>query len=167
MERILVVLYLLIIIQRLGELWLAKSNFNWMMSKGGKETGEEHYFLFILLHSLFFISLAVEFFFSTRQFTSLFVPFFIMFLILQVLRVWCITSLGRRWNTRIIVLPSEKLVSKGPYRLIKHPNYLIVFMELVVIPIMFQAYMTAVIFPVFHLALMTIRIPAENQALRE
>ncbi len=81
------------------------------------------------------------------------------------MRVWCIVSLGKFWNTKIIVLPKVVMIKKGPYKYMKHPNYLIVFVELFTIPAMFGAYITAILFPILHLLLLTIRIPAEDRAL--
>jgi methyltransferase len=92
---------------------------------------------------------------------------FILFFITQWFRIWCIRSLGRFWNTKILILPGAKLVSKGPYRFLKHPNYIIVGVEMVVIPILFHAYMTAIIFPILHLILLTVRLPVEEGALKQ
>jgi methyltransferase len=88
-----------------------------------------------------------------------------LFWITQLARIWSITSLGRYWNTKIIILPGSDLVKRGPYKYVKHPNYIIVGVELFVIPMMFSTYWTAIIFPFLHLLLMTVRIPAEEKAL--
>ncbi|MBO1004617.1 isoprenylcysteine carboxyl methyltransferase family protein [Pseudogracilibacillus auburnensis] len=155
-----------IMMQRLVELYIANKNEQWMRERGGIEIGSEHYKLFIFLHILFFIFLIIEV-------TTLYIGseltfnfyFFLMFFLAQVGRVWCILSLGKFWNTKIIVLPKVILIKKGPYKYIKHPNYVIVFIELFVIPAMFGAYVTAFLFPVLHLLLLTIRIPSEERAL--
>ncbi|WLR49503.1 isoprenylcysteine carboxylmethyltransferase family protein [Halobacillus litoralis] len=89
------------------------------------------------------------------------------FFVLQVLRLVCIRTLGKRWNTRILVLPDEEPIRKGIYRFVKHPNYVIVFFELMIIPVLFHAYLTALIFPFLHLLVLTVRIPAEERALQE
>ncbi|UOQ42756.1 hypothetical protein MUN89_12340 [Halobacillus salinarum] len=166
MNRVLIFLYVFIIIERIGELYIARSNRKWMLDRGAVETGDKHYLLFILLHVLFFLSIAAEFIIISPGISSFFLPAFLLFLILQVLRVWCMASLGRRWNTRIIVLPEEAPLARGIYKYMDHPNYVIVFLELLVIPVMFQAYVTAVIFPLLHLLLVVyIRIPQEDTAL--
>ncbi|KHE69694.1 isoprenylcysteine carboxyl methyltransferase family protein [Halobacillus sp. BBL2006] len=167
MDKILIVLFIFLIVQRLGELVVAQSNRRWMLERGAREVGENHYFLFILLHSFFFVSIAIEFYLSSYQMTLIFFPALVAFLILQILRVWCIVTLGRRWNTRILVLPEELPIHKGLYRILKHPNYVIVFFELLIIPLLFQAYVTAIIFPFLHLLVLTVRIPAEEKALQE
>ncbi|MGI8315308.1 isoprenylcysteine carboxyl methyltransferase family protein [Halobacillus mangrovi] len=167
MKILLIVLYLFLVFQRLGELVIARSNRRWMLERGAREVGENHYFLFIVLHSLFFVSIGMEFYFTSFQWNPLFYPALTAFFILQVLRIWCIATLGRRWNTRILVLPDEEPISKGLYRIIKHPNYVIVFFELLVIPVLFHAYYTALIFPFLHLMVLTVRIPAEEKALQE
>ncbi|UOR12507.1 isoprenylcysteine carboxyl methyltransferase family protein [Halobacillus amylolyticus] len=158
-------LFALIVMQRLAELVLARSNKKWMLANGGVEYETGHYPLFIILHTLFFLAIIYEWQVSNVYIEWIFPVAFILFLCLQVIRVWCIVSLGRRWNTRIIVIPNDPLISKGPYKYVKHPNYLIVFFELSIIPLMFHAYITAVVFPILHLLVLAVRIPAEERAL--
>ena len=155
-----------IICQRLVELYIAHKNEKWMLARGGIEVGNEHYKLFILLHVTFFIILIYEVHnIVTAQSVAFNIYFFFLFVIAQIGRVWCIVSLGKFWNTKIIVLPKVVMIKKGPYKYMKHPNYLIVFVELFTIPAMFGAYITAILFPILHLLLLTIRIPAEDRAL--
>lgn len=155
-----------IICQRLVELYIANKNEKWMLARGGIEVGNEHYKLFILLHVTFFIILIYEVHnIVTAQSVAFNIYFFFLFVIAQIMRVWCIVSLGKFWNTKIIVLPKVVMIKKGPYKYMKHPNYLIVFVELFTIPAMFGAYITAILFPILHLLLLTIRIPAEDRAL--
>lgn len=155
-----------IICQRLVELYIAHKNEKWMLARGGIEVGNEHYKLFILLHVTFFIILIYEVHnIVTAQNIAFNIYFFFLFVIAQIGRVWCIVSLGKFWNTKIIVLPKVVMIKKGPYKYMKHPNYLIVFVELFTIPAMFGAYITAILFPILHLLLLTIRIPAEDRAL--
>ncbi|WP_079530085.1 isoprenylcysteine carboxyl methyltransferase family protein [Halobacillus hunanensis] len=163
----LALLFGLIVLQRLAELVIARSNKAWMLKRGGVEFESGHYPLFIGLHTLFFLAILVEWLAVDYEISWLFPIAFISFLILQLLRVWCITSLGKRWNTRIIVIPKEQLVSRGPYKYVKHPNYVVVFLELFFIPLMFHAYLTALIFPILHLFVLAIRIPAEERVLRK
>ncbi len=157
---------LFIIGQRLTELYIASKNEQWMRERGGVELGKEHYKLFIFIHIAFFVCLIWEV--QLLQFNkdySFNIYFFIVFLMAQIGRVWCIVSLGKFWNTKIIVMPKVIHIKKGPYKYIKHPNYVIVFIELLVIPAMFGAYKTAILFPFLHLLLLTIRIPNEERAL--
>ncbi|MCP3025902.1 isoprenylcysteine carboxyl methyltransferase family protein [Halobacillus sp. A5] len=158
-------LFLFLVSQRLVELVIAWRNKKWMLKRGGKEVEAGHYHLFIWLHALFFTALFAEWYFLKEE-TLWLAPFLmISFLILQALRIWCIASLGRKWNTRIIVIPGEPLIERGPYQFVKHPNYVIVFFELLIIPLIFQAFVTAVIFPLLHLIVLSVRIPAEERAL--
>ncbi|WP_085994423.1 isoprenylcysteine carboxyl methyltransferase family protein [Oceanobacillus senegalensis] len=156
-----------IILQRLVELLIARRNEQWMRERGGIEIGSEHYKWFFIVHSCFFISILLEVSLQTNSVSELNNYLFALFLLTQLARVWCIQSLGRFWNTKIIVLPNVALVKRGPYKYIKHPNYVIVGVELFVIPLLFGAYMTAVLFPLFHLILLKIRIPAEEKALKK
>ncbi|WP_138417055.1 isoprenylcysteine carboxyl methyltransferase family protein [Aquibacillus sediminis] len=154
-------LFAFLVLQRLIELVIAKRNEQWMYQKGAYEVGKDHYKWFILVHSLFFLALLVE-----GDFQQSFSPvLFGLFLVTQLLRIWCLVSLGKFWNTKIIILPGARLVEKGPYRFMKHPNYVVVAIELFIIPIMFHAYVLAIIFPLLHLILLTKRIPVENKVL--
>jgi len=155
------------VIQRIVELLIASNNEQWMKERSGIEVGNEHYKYFILLHISFFLLfiLEVQYNYVTQEKTLFNIYFFIFFVIAQVGRVWCIISLGRFWNTKIIVIPNVILIKKGPYRWLKHPNYVIVFIEFLSLPLVFGAYFVAIVFPLLHLLLLTIRIPIEEKAL--
>jgi len=159
------IIFLFIIIQRVIELGIAKNNEKKLKERGALEFGQEHYKFFIILHSMFFISILIENYFIHYLEIRFFTFLIIVFIILQLARVWVISTLGERWNTKIIILPNEKLVKRGLYKYIKHPNYIIVTIELLVIPIMFHAYITTVIFSVCNLILLKVRIREENKAL--
>ncbi|ODG93769.1 MULTISPECIES: isoprenylcysteine carboxylmethyltransferase family protein [Bacillaceae] len=159
------IIFLFIIIQRVIELGIAKNNEKKLKMRGALEYGQEHYKFFIILHSMFFISILIENYFIRYIEIRFFTFLLIVFIILQLARVWVISTLGERWNTKIIILPNEKLVKRGLYKYIKHPNYIIVTIELLVIPIMFHAYITTVIFSVCNLILLKVRIREENKAL--
>ncbi|BAC13703.1 hypothetical conserved protein [Oceanobacillus iheyensis HTE831] len=165
MKIFLTILFVFIILQRLIELIIASKNEQWMLAKGGVEIEPHQHKWFIMVHGLFFISIIVELILSNASIPELFILWFSLFIATQFVRIWSITSLGKYWNTKIIILPGSTLVKRGPYKYVKHPNYIIVGIELFVIPMMFGAYWTAVIFPFFHLILMSIRIPAEEKAL--
>ncbi|MFC3884103.1 isoprenylcysteine carboxyl methyltransferase family protein [Bacillus songklensis] len=154
-----------IIMQRLLELAVAKRNEKWMLGQGAVEIGTSHYKWIVLVHSLFFVSLASEVVLMEKQLSSLWVLLLIMFIITQAGRVWVITSLGRFWNTKIMVLPETEVVVKGPYRFLKHPNYVIVALEFLVVPLLFEAYITMILFSLLNLFVLAVRIPMEEKAL--
>jgi methyltransferase len=160
-------LFSVIAIQRIVELLIARRNEKWMKSKGAREYGQTHYKLMVSIHILFFASLLAEEFFGQKPLNKFWVVLFIIFLLTQAGRVWVIASLGRYWNTKIIVLPQADIVAKGPYKFIKHPNYFIVTVELIVIPLMFNAYWTLFIFALLNQFILSIRIPVEETALAE
>jgi len=158
-------LLIIIICQRLGELIIAKKNEHWLKERGGVEHGEEHYKWFILLHIFFFLFLTIESMINNRGDYTINHILLAAFILTQIARIWCIYSLGRFWNTKIIILPRASLIRRGPYKYMKHPNYVIVGIELFIIPFMFGAYITAFIFPILHVLLLQIRIPQEEKAL--
>ncbi|MDF2904616.1 MAG: hypothetical protein K0S25_2254, partial [Bacillus sp. (in: firmicutes)] len=156
-----------VVLQRLVELVIAKKNEKVMKEKGAIEFGQLHYRFMVLMHVMFFVVLILEvsnFNEQVSQFWPILLP---MFLLVQAGRIWALTSLGEFWNTKIIVLPEARPIKRGPYRYLKHPNYVIVSIELLVIPLLFHAYMTAVIFTILNGYLLSIRIPAEEQALAQ
>ncbi|MFD2760826.1 isoprenylcysteine carboxyl methyltransferase family protein [Lentibacillus juripiscarius] len=160
------VFILAVIMQRLGELYIARRNEKWMKSMGGIEKGEKHYKWFVLLHCLFFASAITEVSLNPQSHAAQLNYFLLcLFLLMQAGRIWCMHTLGRFWNTKIIVLPGVTVIKKGPYRYIKHPNYVIVAVELFVIPLLIGAQLTAFLFPILHLLLLRVRIPSEEKAL--
>ncbi|WP_337018780.1 isoprenylcysteine carboxyl methyltransferase family protein [Oceanobacillus massiliensis] len=161
------ILFTVIVLQRLIELVIARSNERWMKERGAIEKEADHYKWFIRLHTLFFISILLETWLNNNIDYPLNYTLLAIFILTQLVRIWCIYSLGRFWNTKIIILPGEELVSKGPYKFVKHPNYIIVGIELFVIPLLFGAIYTAIIFPLLHIMKLTVHIPAEERALNE
>ena len=157
----------IVIIQRLVELIIAKRNEKWMRSQGAFEAGAGHYPIMVSLHMAFFISLILEVLLLDRSLSPLWIMLLIIFLLAQIARIWCLTSLGRFWNTKIIILPGADVVRKGPYQFIRHPNYVIVATELLVLPLLFSAYFTAIIFSLLNLWMLSVRIPTEEKALKE
>lgn len=156
-----------VIAQRFIELYIAKRNEMWMKSRGGMEKGAKHYKLFILLHCLFFLSMILEATLDDHHFTGINYFLLSIFFLTQIVRIWCIQTLGKFWNTKVIVLPGVSLIKKGPYKYVKHPNYIIVAVELFVIPFLVGANITAVVFPILHVLLLRVRIPREEKALRK
>lgn len=162
-----IILILFVITQRLVELRIAKQNEKWIVKQGGYEVGASHYPYMVLLHSTFFIFLAVEVFTLERNLSSAWIVFLSIFLLAQFGRLWCLLSLGKFWNTKIMILPNAKVIKKGPYKLFRHPNYLIVTIELLTLPLIFNAFFTTVIYMALNIWMLSIRIPVEEKALRE
>lgn len=156
----------LLIAQRLIELRIAKRNEKWILSQGGYEVGNSHYKYIVLIHILFFISLLFEVVYFGKELSPFYPFLFFLFAITQLGRVWALQSLGMFWNTKIMILPSSQVQAKGPYKYFKHPNYLIVAMEFILIPFLFGAYITALVFSALNLLVMAVRIPTEERALR-
>lgn len=156
-----------VITQRLIELMIAKRNEKYILQQGGFEVGANHYPFMVAMHSLFFIILLGEILLLNRDLSFLWLFFLAVFLLMQIGRFWCLYSLGPFWNTKIIILPKAKVVKKGPYRYVKHPNYLIVTIELLVIPLLFNAFFTAILFTLFNIFILSIRIPLEEKALKK
>lgn len=157
----------LVIAQRLTEVFIAKRNEKWMLSQGAYEVGASHYPYMIALHSSFFLFLIAEVLTNNSSLSPLFPLFFILFIAVQALRIWCLRSLGPFWNTKIIILPGAEVVKKGPYVYFRHPNYAVVCLEIVLLPLMFQAYFTAFCFTLLNITMLSVRIPLEEKALRE
>jgi methyltransferase len=161
--------YLLILvvgIERLAELVVAKRNAEWSFSQGGKEFGRPHYRVMVVLHTALLLGCVLEPWALHRPFIPwLGWPMVAVLVGSQGLRWWCVTSLGRRWNTRVIVLPHEPLVQRGPYRLMHHPNYVAVVAEGIALPMVHTAWLTALIFTVANAALLRVRIRVENSVL--
>lgn len=153
--------------QRLVELFISRRNEKWMMEQGAHEFGNEHYRYIVLMHFFFLLSLLMEFYLFGKQLSPFWIVLIPLFMATQAIRIWALTSLGKYWNTKIIVLPNANIIRRGPYRFIKHPNYIIVSVELVVIPLLFDAYLTAVLFTLLNILLLSIRIPAEEKALKQ
>jgi methyltransferase len=161
------VFWTFLIIQRLAEVKIAKKNEETLLSKGAVEAGGSHYKWMVTMHVSFFLFLFTEVMFFGAFSPSWWIIPFVLFLIAQIVRVWAITSLGVFWNTKIILLPGAEVVAKGPYRFIRHPNYLVVSLELLVIPLIFGAYVTALLFTILNILMLRVRIPAEEKALME
>ncbi|UTR07470.1 isoprenylcysteine carboxyl methyltransferase family protein [Alkalihalobacillus sp. LMS6] len=157
----------LIIAQRLIEVIIAKHNERWLKGIGGVEAGKDHYPWMVALHIGFFISLLVEVSINEPVFTTISVIAFFVVAVAQVIRFWALTSLGRYWNTKIIVLPEAPVVEKGPYRYLRHPNYTVVMLEIAFIPLLFQAYWTAIVFTLLNAWMLSVRIRVEEEALHD
>ena len=154
---------LFLVLLRIGELIYAKHNEKWLLQNGAVEYGQKHYPLIVALHTLFFVSLIVEYLVrETAPFNGLLL---LLYLLLLALKVWVLATLGKFWNTKIYRIQHFPTVKKGPYRYIKHPNYLIVIGEIALIPLVFHLYFTAILFSVLNGFVLYIRIKEENRAL--
>jgi methyltransferase len=163
---VLFALIALIIVQRLLELGHANRNLAWARANGGQEFAPEHYPFMVALHSSWILALLIEGWLRGATTSSLWWLWLGLFIIAQVLRYMIILSLGKLWNTRIIIVPNAKLVRSGIYSFFKHPNYMVVALELLVTPLIFNAWLTAIIFSVLNaILLLGFRIPAEERAL--
>jgi methyltransferase len=138
-----------------------------MKSRGAYEVGNEHYKYIVGVHVFFFISLFAEYHLGIKGVSPFWPILLPLFIGAQVVRVWALNSLGEYWNTKIIIVPNAKVVSKGPYKYIRHPNYLIVGVEILTIPLLFQCYLTAAIFTILNIIVLSIRIPVEERALMQ
>ncbi len=155
-----VFILLLVTLQRLSELWIARRNTRWLLEHGGREAAPEHYPFIVALHAAWLIGLWI--FAHDQEAVLLWIG---VFVILQALRIWVLTTMGPRWTTRIIVLPEAPLVDKGPFRWVSHPNYCVVAAEILVLPLAFGLVWYALLFSFLNAIILTIRIRAENEAL--
>jgi methyltransferase len=150
----------LVTLQRLGELVIARRNTEKLMARGAIEIGARHYPFIVALHAAW---LGTLWLYGRNQEINL--AALGVFVVLQGLRVWILSTLGPRWTTRIIVLPGEPLVSSGPYRYISHPNYAVVVGEFAILPLALHLPWIALIFTILNAGVLVIRIRAETHAL--
>lgn len=146
--------------QRIAELWWARQNERGLLAAGGVEYGHSHLLLIPFLHAAWLIGMWVLAY--DRPVEPLFL---VIVVILQIGRFWVLATLGRRWTIRIIVVPGEKLVARGPYRWLRHPNYAVVTGEIAAVPLALGLPIYALVFSILNAAVLAIRIPAENAAL--
>lgn len=160
------VLIAVVAAERLAELVVARRNAEWALRQGGRELGYGHYPVMVVLHTALLLGCLLEVWLSDPPFVpALGWPMLALALGSQALRWWCIAVLGPRWNTRVIVIPGRPLVARGPYRWLRHPNYLAVVVEGFALPLVHSAWLTALLFTVANAALLRVRIRTENQAL--
>ncbi|MGI6091501.1 MAG: isoprenylcysteine carboxyl methyltransferase family protein [Negativicutes bacterium] len=160
------ILVAVIIIERIFEIRLAARNRRIVSAMGAKEYGRKHYPLMVLLHTGWLFGWLSEALLYNRL-SEVWYVWLALFLLAEILRYWCILSLGQFWNTRIFVVPGTRLVQRGPYRFMTHPNYLAVSVVLLSVPLIFSAYITAIAATILNAALLLcIRIPAEERALK-
>lgn len=156
-----VVILALVTLERLGELILANANTHRLLAQGGREHGRAHYPWIVAVHAAWLTAL---WWFAPPRPVD---PFWLaMFGLLIIARVWVIATLGRRWTTRVITVPGEQLVRRGPYRFVDHPNYVVVAGEIAVLPLVFGLWQLALLFSLLNAVILWVRIRAENRALQ-
>lgn len=155
-----------VVVERLAELIATNRNRSWSLAHGGIEFGARHYPAMVVLHIGLLVGCLVEPIALDRPFIpSLGWPMLAIALVAQALRWWCITTLNRRWNTRVIVIPGAHRITGGPYRFMPHPNYVAVIVEGVALPLVHTAWLTAGVFTILNALLLRTRIRVENAAL--
>jgi methyltransferase len=165
-ERWYVVLVLLVVAIRFVELGVAKRNLAWARSRGGVETGAGHYPAMVALHAALLGGCLVEVLAADRPFLPwLGWPMLAVLVAAHALRWWCIRTLGSQWNTRVVRVPGMPLVTGGPYRWLRHPNYVAVVAEGVALPLVHTAWVTALAFTVLNAVLLRVRLRVEEEAL--
>lgn len=152
----------LVAVERVAELVVSQRNLRWSKANGGKEFGADHYPVMVALHSGLLVGALLE----ARHRRRWIWPAFWVVVAAQVLRWWCITTLGKQWNTRVVVVPGAPRVVGGPYRLLPHPNYVAVILEGAALPLVGGAWITAGVFSVANALLLRTRIQVEDEALR-
>ena len=165
-EVLYTVLVAAVALERLAELVVSKRNAAWSFERGGVETGQRHYLVMVVLHTGLLVGALLEVWLLRPEFhPALGYPMLALVVGSQALRWWCIATLGRRWNTRVIVVPGLPLVTGGPYRLTSHPNYVAVVVEGLALPLVHSAWITATVFTACNAVLLTVRLRVENAAL--
>jgi len=158
-----VVLLVAVTLERVAELIVSTRHAAAMLARGGKEHGAGHYPVMVALHTALLVGCLVEVLVADRPFIPVLGwTMLVVVAVSQALRWWCIATLGEQWNTRVIVSLTMPLVARGPYRWLRHPNYVA---EGLALPLVHTAWVTALVFTVANAALLTVRIRVENAAL--
>ena len=153
-------------IERLAELVVSTRNARWALARGGVEYGRGHYPVMSAMHAALLVACVVEVAVADRPFLPwLGWPMLSLVVAAQALRWWCVATLGHQWNTRVIVVPDLPLVTSGPYRWLRHPNYVAVVVEVAALPLVHTAWVTALVFTLANAAVLSVRIPVEERAL--
>jgi methyltransferase len=151
----------LVALQRLAELLYAARNTRRLRERGAIEHGRHHYPLFVALHGAWLAAVLV----AVPASATIVWPALALFILLQLARLWIVATLGPFWTTRIITLPDAPLIRHGPYRFLRHPNYLVVIGEIALLPLAFGAWRIAIVFSLLNLALLAWRRRVEDAAL--
>jgi methyltransferase len=153
-------------VERLAEMVVARRNAAWSFARGGVESGRGHWPVMVVLHVGLLVGALAEVWLLDRPFVPwLGWPMLALVLGAQALRWWCIGTLGRQWNARVIVVPGAQRVTSGPYRWMRHPNYVAVVVEGFALPLVHSAWVTAAVFTLANAVLLTVRLRDEERAL--
>lgn len=153
--------------ERVVELLISRRNARWSLAQGGIEYGADHFGAMKLLHGSFFVACALEVSLLKRPFIpALAAAMLVLVLAAEGLRYWVIFTLGKRWNVRVLVVPRLAPIRTGPYRFLRHPNYVAVVIEGFAVPLVHTAWWTALGFSLLNAGLLVVRIRCENAALR-
>ena len=150
----------LVTLSRVIELPFARANTRRLLAAGGHEVAPSHYPLIVALHAAW---LAALWWFARDRPVNLLL--LVLFGLVELGRIWVLLTLGRRWTTRIVVVPGEALVRRGPYKFLNHPNYAVVVAEIALLPLVFGLWRVALVFTLLNAAALTVRIREENRAL--
>ena len=160
------ILIILVAIERIIELAVSKRNLAWSRENGGVEFSFGHYPFMVFLHSGLLVGSLVEIYNSKPELIpALAWTMFVLVIASQILRWWCVITLGKRWNTRIVIVPNLPRIKSGPYKYLVHPNYVAVVIEGFALPMVGFSWITATIFMALNIPLLYVRIRAENKAL--
>jgi methyltransferase len=160
------VLVALVGVERVAELVVSVRNAAWSKERGGVESGQGHFPFMVVLHTGLLVGALVEAWVRRPDVPSVLAWSMLALVVAsQALRWWCISTLGRRWNTRVIIVPGLPPVTGGPYRLMRHPNYVAVVVEGIALPLVHAAWITALVFTVLNAGLLAVRIRVEDRAL--
>ena len=166
MVRLYLTLLMLVAAERVVEMALSAANRQWALSRGGIEFGQRHFLSMKLAHSAFLVGCAAEVVMLQRPFLpALGYSMLVVVGLAQALRYWAIAALGRRWNIRVIVVPGLPAVDRGPYRFVRHPNYVAVILEGFALPLIHSAWLTAIVFSSLNALILWVRVRCEEQAL--
>jgi methyltransferase len=154
------VLLAYVTVQRAAELWWARQNEAGLIAAGGVEHGRSHLALMIVVHAAWLLGMWVLAY--DRPVEPVYLA---LFVVLQFARFWVLFTLGRRWTIRVIVVPGERLVARGPYRFLRHPNYAVVIGEVAVVPLALGLPIYALVFSLLNAMVLAVRIRAEDTAL--
>jgi methyltransferase len=159
-------LIVLVAVGRVVELRIAARNRRALLARGGVEVAPGHYRWMVLQHAAFLVCCPLEVWLLGRPFLlALGIPMLLLVVLATGLRYWVITTLNGRWTTRIVVLPGSSPVTGGPYKFLRHPNYLAVITEILALPLVHMAWITAIVFSILNALILRVRIRAEEEAL--
>ncbi|MEN9835728.1 MAG: hypothetical protein RL011_1921 [Pseudomonadota bacterium] len=168
LDLIALALFGITIGERIIELAVSNRNAAWSFQRGGVEYGADHYKWMVAMHTAFLFAIVGEYLiFGSSLPAVIQVSGMVAATVCQIMRWWIIETLGAQWNTRVIIVPGAGRVNKGPYRFLNHPNYVVVAIEMAMLPLIFGSWRTAILFSILNTWMMWIRIRVENRALKQ